>query len=141
MRTLAGQYPAYNQLIPQQFNRDVVVDRKTLLGALDRISIIADQKSNHIIKLVVDSDPDQQQLVISADAQDAGMGTEMIGNVNIVGTRIEIGFNVKYLMESLKAIPTTEIKIRSNTPTSPVVIEPLGGISATHLVMPVQVRS
>lgn len=140
MRTLEGQYPAYNQLIPQRFDREVIVDRKTLLGALDRISIIADQKSNHIIKLVVDSDPDQQ-LVISADAQDAGTGTETIGNVNIDGTRIEIGFNVKYLMESLKAIPTAEVSIRSNTATSPVVIEPLGGISATHLVMPVQVRS
>jgi len=41
----------------------------------------------------------------------------------------------------LKAITTAEVQIRLNTPTSPVTIEPLGGPSATHLVMPVQVRS
>lgn len=139
-RTLEGQYPAYNQLIPRQFDRQVTVERKLLLGALDRISVIADQKSNHIVKFSIDSV--NQTVGISADAQDAGSGRETIDSAQISGEdSIDIAFNVKYLMESLKNLPTTEVQIQMNTPTSPVVIVPLGGAKATHLVMPVQVRS
>jgi DNA polymerase-3 subunit beta len=139
-RTLEGQYPAYNQLIPRQFDRQVTVERKLLLEALDRISVIADQESNHIVKFSIDSV--NQTVTISADAQDAGSGREMIDSAQISGEdSIDIAFNVKYLMESLKNLPTTEVQIQMNTPTSPVVIMPLGGAKATHLVMPVQVRS
>jgi DNA polymerase-3 subunit beta len=110
-----------------------------LLGALDRISVIADQKSNHIVKFSID--PTNQVLTISADVPDAGSGCETIEPVQIAGEAIDIAFNVKYLMESLKNLTTTEVQLQMNTPTSPVVITPLGGAKATHLVMPVTVRS
>jgi len=48
---------------------------------------------------------------------------------------------VKYLMDGLKAIATTEIQIQLNTATSPAIVTPLGSIKMTYLVMPVQVRS
>ena len=138
-RTVEGQYPAYNQLIPQQFDRKITIERKPLLAALDRVSVIADQKSNHLVKFLIN--PDDQSLLISADAQDAGRGQEEINSAQISGEAIEMAFNIKYLMESLKNLTTTEVQIQINTPTSPAVITPLGGSKTTHLVMPVQVRN
>ncbi|MEM6500463.1 MAG: DNA polymerase III subunit beta [Cyanobacteria bacterium P01_C01_bin.89] len=138
-RTLDGQYPAYNQLIPRQFERQVTIDRRSLLGSLERIAVLADQKSNHIVKFEIDET--EQSVSLSADAQDVGSGRETISSVQISGDGLDIAFNVRYLMESLKNLAVTEVQMQLNTPTSPVVVTPLGGTKATHLIMPVQIRS
>ena len=138
-RTLDGQYPAYNQLIPRQFERQVTIDRRSLLGSLERIAVLADQRSNHIVKFEIDDTA--QSVSLSADAQDVGSGRETISSVQISGDGLDIAFNVRYLMESLKNLTVTEVQMQLNTPTSPVVVTPLGGTKATHLIMPVQIRS
>lgn len=138
-RTLDGQYPAYNQLIPRQFERQLTIDRRSLLSSLERIAVLADQKSNHIVKFEIDGDA--QTVSLSADAQDVASGRETLESVQISGEGLDIAFNVRYLMESLKNLAVTEVQMQLNTATSPVVVTPLGGTKATHLVMPVQIRS
>ena len=138
-RTLEGQYPAYQQLIPRHFDRQLTIERRQLLSSLERIAVLADQKSNHIVKFEIDSA--KQSVSLSADAQDVGSGRETLDSVQVSGDDLEIAFNVRYLMESLKNLQSTEVQVQLNTPTSPVVLSPLGGAKATHLVMPVQVRN
>ncbi|AZB71840.2 DNA polymerase III subunit beta [Synechococcus elongatus] len=136
-RTLDGQYPNYGQLIPREFNRNVAVDRKRLLAALDRIAVLADQQNNAIrLKL----DPESNSLALSVDAQDVGSGQEVVP-AEIIGEPLEIAFNVRYLSEGLKALATTDIQIQLNSNTSPVVLSPLGPVKITYLVMPIQLRS
>jgi DNA polymerase-3 subunit beta len=136
-RTLEGKYPAYRQLIPVQFERQVNVERKQLLAALERIAILASQK-NDIVKFTIDSD--NQQLSLSVEAQDVGSGQESIA-AQVSGGNLEIAFNVKYAMESLKNLAANEIQIQLNSATSPVVLNPLSGAKMTHLLMPVQLRN
>lgn len=136
-RLLEGQYPNYRQLIPRQFSRQMTVDRRLFTSSLERIAVLADQK-NSIVKLNLDSAG--QELVLSVDAQDVGSGREAVA-AQISGEDLEIAFNVKYLLEGLKAVNTTEIQMQFNTATSPSILTPLGGLKMTYLVMPVQVRS
>ncbi|MBC7970418.1 MAG: DNA polymerase III subunit beta [Verrucomicrobia bacterium] len=136
-RLLEGQYPNYRQLVPRQFSRQITAERRLLLSALERIAVLADQKNN-IVKLTLDST--NQLLSLSVDAQDVGSGKETIP-AQITGDDLDVAFNVKYLMDGLKAIATTEIQIQLNTATSPAIVTPLGSIKMTYLVMPVQVRS
>lgn len=136
-RTLEGKYPAYRQLIPTQFERQVNVERKQLLAALERMAILASQK-NDIVKFTIDSD--NQQLALSVEAQDVGSGQESIP-AQISGENMEIAFNVKYAMESLKNLAANEIQIQLNSAISPVVLHPLSGAKMTHLLMPVQLRN
>lgn len=136
-RTLDGQYPAYQQLIPKQFQRLMTIDRRKLLSALDRISILADQHHNPV-KFSMDSD--QQQVTLSVDAQDVGSGREVIP-AQITGDNLDIAFNVKYLTEGLKVFTTAEVQLQLNGAVTPVVVTPLGGMKMTYLVMPVQLRS
>ena len=136
-RLLEGQYPNYRQLIPRQFARQATVDRKLFASALERIAVIADQKNN-IVKLNFDATT--QALALSVDAQDVGSGQETIP-VQLSGDSLEVAFNVKYLLDGLKVINTADIKIQLNTSTSPAILEPLGNLKMTYLVMPVQIRS
>lgn len=135
-RTLEGSYPVYRQLIPRQFENQANVDRKGLLGALERIATIADRKNN-IVKFSFDSEA--QQLTLSVDAADVGSGRESLA-AQISGDSLDIAFNVRYVMESLRNLQSTEIQLQLNTPTSPVILTPLGGTKMIHLVMPVQIR-
>lgn len=136
-RTLEGQYPAYRQLIPREFERQVTVERRQFLSTLERIAVLADQKNN-IVKLTIDSAA--QELTLSCEAQEMGSGRESMA-AEIAGEDIEIAFNVKYLMEGLKALPSSEIQMHINQNLSPVIFTPLGGVKMTYLAMPVQLRS
>jgi len=136
-RLLEGQYPNYRQLIPSQFSRQMTCDRKQFTSALERIAVLADQKNN-IVKFNISNTT--QEVVLSVDAPDVGSGRESLP-AQVSGDDLEIAFNVKYLLEGLKAFNTTDIQMQFNTATSPSIVTPLGGMKMTYLVMPVQVRS
>jgi DNA polymerase III subunit beta len=134
-RTLEGKYPDYRLLIPRQFQRQITIDRKQLLSALERIGILAD--TTNLVKFSIDAS--NSSIALSVEAQDRGNGRELL-TAQISGTDLDIAFNIKYLMDGLKTLPTAEITINLNGPLEPVILKPLGGIEMTYLVMPVQLR-
>jgi len=135
-RKLEGAYPAYDQLIPKQFSKQVSLERKRLLSSLDLVAVLADQQNN-VIKFSIDSE--NQQLSLSVDAKEVGSAKESIP-AQITGDSIDIAFNVKYLMDGLKAFRGNEIQMQLNEPAQPVIFTPLGELKMTYLVMPVQLR-
>jgi len=135
-RKLDGEYPAYDQLIPQQFSKQVTLERKRLLASLELVAVLADQKNN-VVKFSLDSD--NQQLSLSVDAKEVGSAQESIP-AQITGESIDIAFNVKYLMDGLKAFKGNEIQMQLNEATEPIIFTPLSELKMTYLVMPVQLR-
>ncbi|MBD1916837.1 MULTISPECIES: DNA polymerase III subunit beta [Cyanophyceae] len=135
-RLLEGQYPNYRQLLPKQFARQVTVDRKGLMASLERIAVLASQK-NDIIKITLN--PGDQSIALSVEAQEVGSGHEELP-AQVSGDELDIAFNVRYLLDGLKAFDTTEVQMQCNAATSPAVFVPLGETKITYLVMPVQIR-
>lgn len=136
-RLLEGQYPNYRKLIPNQFERQLTVDRKQLIAALERIAVLADQRNN-IVKLSLLNS--EQSLALSVEAQEVGSGREVLP-AQVTGEDLDIAFNVRYLLDGLKVLPSTEIQVQCNSATSPSILVPLSGLKMTYLVMPVQIRS
>ena len=137
-RTLEGTYPNYGQLIPDGFNRTLALDRRGLIDALERIAVLADQHNN-VVKF--SSQPDEGVVQISADAQDVGSGSESLP-ASLTGDAIQIAFNVRYVLDGLKAMGSDRVVLHCNAPTTPAVLKPEGDSEAfTYLVMPVQIRS
>ena len=73
------------------------------------------------------------------NAQDVGNGRELL-SAQISGESLDIAFNIKYLMDGIKAIGTSEIQMQLNAALSPVILTPVGGLKMTYLIMPVQIR-
>ena len=137
-RTLEGTYPNYGQLIPDGFTRTFGMDRRALIAALERIAVLADQHNN-VVKF--SSQPEDGVVQISADAQDVGSGSESLP-ANLEGDAMQIAFNVRYLLDGLKAMGTDRIVLHCNAPTTPAVLRSDEAPEAfTYLVMPVQIRS
>ena len=133
---IPGDYPAYEQLIPQSFTREMIVDRKRLLSSLELVAVLA--QKNNLVKFSINND--LGELTVSADAQDIGNAKQSLP-AEIIGEDIEIAFNIKYLMDGLKALSAPEIKMQLNQGHQPVIFSPLGGLDMTYLVMPVQLRN
>ncbi|WP_072619599.1 DNA polymerase III subunit beta [Spirulina major] len=136
-RKLEGAYPAYRQLLPTQFSNQVTVDRRKFQSALERIAVLADSRNN-VVRCTIDQG--RQQVQLSVESQDVGSGRESMDATVSSDTPKEIAFNVKYLMDGLKALSSSEITIHLNSATQPVIFTPLSGLKMTYLAMPVQLR-
>lgn len=136
-RLLEGQYPNYNQLIPRQFERQITLERQLFISALERVAVLAAQKNN-VIKLSLNSA--QQSVQLSAEAPQFGSGEESV-SAQISGDDLDVAFNVKYLIDGLKAMSCAEVQIQLNSATSPAIIRPLVGANMTYLIMPIQIRA
>ena len=136
-RTLEGTYPNYSQLIPDSFSKVFKFNRNSFIESLERIAVLADQQSS-VVKINLNDD---RYASISADAQDIGNAEELLP-VTYSGEKLEIAFNVKYLLEGLRVISSENVLLKCNLSTTPAVLVPDDNITSfTYLVMPVQVRS
>jgi len=136
-RTLEGNYPNYSQLIPDSFSKIFKFDKNSFIESLERIAVLADQQSS-VVKITLNDD---KFASISADAQDIGSAEELLP-VTYSGEKLEIAFNVKYLLEGLRVIVSDNVLLKCNLSTTPAVLVPDDNITSfTYLVMPVQVRS
>ena len=60
----------------------------------------------------------------------------------IEGDEVQIAFNVRYVLDGLKAMDGDRIVLSCNAPTTPAILSPEDdGSGLTYLVMPVQIRS
>ncbi len=138
-RTLEGTYPNYRQLIPDSFSRTIDLDRRSFISALERIAVLADQHNN-VVRIA--TEPATGLVQISADAQDVGSGSESLA-AEINGDAVQIAFNVRYVLDGLKAMDCDRVRLSCNAPTTPAILTPANDDhpGLTYLVMPVQIRS
>ena len=137
-RTLEGTYPNYRQLIPDGFSRTIDLDRRAFISALERIAVLADQHNN-VVRIA--TEPATGLVQISADAQDVGSGSESLP-AEINGDAVQIAFNVRYVLDGLKAMDCDRVRLSCNAPTTPAILTPSNDDPGlTYLVMPVQIRS
>lgn len=134
-RKLDGAYPAYPQLIPKQFARLVTVDRRRLISGLERVAVLADQKNNLVI---LDVEGDRLSLEVSG--ADVGNGRDLM-SCELTGDQFRIAFNINYLLNGLKVLPTQSVTLQCNEPNQPAIAVPVGGSKMLYLVMPVQIAN
>lgn len=134
-RTIDDTYPDYRKLLPGSFEHHVTIDRRGLIAALERVAVLADQH-NSVVKLTIRD----AQLTIRAEIQDVGSGAETLAIKS--ASDADVAFNVRYLLDGLKVLPTTQVMLSMNAPTTPAILQPVDGDTLqTYLIMPVQVRT
>ena len=109
-------YPNYRQVIPAKYREKVEIDRKLLLDALDRASVMTMEESSST-RLTFDSN----QLLVSSVAADIGEAKDIVP-IKYSGEKIEIVFNPSYVKDPLKAIDEDEITIELTSGSTPAEI-------------------
>ena len=117
IRLIAREYPKYQTVIPAKTTNRFHIDRNAVLNAVKRIKILSNEKNNGI-KLNVQPG----QLIISTNHPALGQAVETLP-INFDGKGTEIGFNAKYLIETLSVLNEGDVTIEFNNELSPVVIK------------------
>lgn len=129
-----GQYPQYNQLIPQSFPKEAKINVQKMISALERVSTMVNEKTS-----IVKFEFTQGLLNLKADTPETGNSQDEI-EITYNGEDMVIAFNYKYLLECFKNIDSEDFIICMNTSLSATVIKPDNEEDFIYLVMPVQIR-
>lgn len=127
-----GQFPPYEQVIPKDNERVVVVGRDGLLEALRRVSIMASDKTWGI-RLALE----KGRLSIEADNPDLGNAREKL-EVDYKGPALQVGFNARYFIELLTEMGTPEVKLELAGELDPAVVRPADGSDYLGVIMPMR---
>ncbi|MCQ2738983.1 MAG: DNA polymerase III subunit beta [bacterium] len=134
-KLMQGQFPKYNQLVPQTFPKEAVINKFDLISALERVAVMVNEK-NSIVKFEFADN----ELKLSGTSPEAGNSQDKI-DVKYMNEPLAIAFNYKFVLEFLKIAESEEITVKLNTPLSATVFAPNSDEDYIYLVMPVQLRS
>lgn len=136
-RLIEGQYPNYEQVIPKDNPRELIMTRTDVIEAVDIVASHADSNTQQIRFSLRDG-----KFSVSSATADFGAGEQSV-EAEYKGENMEIGYNAKYLLQILRSIPTEQVTFRLKTALSAGVIEPVGALAQTDedmlcLIMPLR---
>jgi len=136
-RLIDGQFPNYQQVLPQAHTTRAVLEREELLKALRPAAFIASNAAN-IVKLQIGGNG-EGEVTVSANAEigDYEGGVE----ASLEGDGTTIAFNARYLADVLQYVDAEQFALELNGPLSPGVFKPVGDDKYVHVVMPVRTTS
>lgn len=133
-RLLEGDYIDYKKIIPSEFKTSVKTDVRSILNAVERVS------------LIITSEVNKAPIVMSIKTGEIEMNCEtQAGNVEEIipvetkGEGFEIGFNNKYLLDALRAATSENIVIDLIGSVNPCLITPEEGDDFKFIVLPVRI--
>ena len=121
-RTIDSEYIDYNKIIPRENHIIVNVDRDRLYSGLERANIIAEEKIAGSGRSFVKINIDNGYINLTSSSVNGGVSDEL--RCAQEGEAIEIGFNCRYLLNSIKVIESDNLTITLKSATSAITIEP-----------------
>ncbi|MEQ8244974.1 DNA polymerase III subunit beta [Fulvivirga sp.] len=138
-RLIDERFPDYENVIPQQNENKMTIDRSEFLSSLKRIAIYAN-KTTHQVRLKITG----SELQISAEDLDFANEANERLSCEHDGGDIEIGFNAKFLIEMLSNLDAKKINLHLSEPNKAGLLTPIDkddNEDILMLVMPVMLNN
>jgi DNA polymerase-3 subunit beta len=138
-RLIDERFPDYENVIPQQNDNKMTIDKGEFLSSLKRIAIYAN-KTTHQVRLKITG----SELQISAEDLDFANEANERLSCEHDGSDIEIGFNAKFLIEMLSNLNAKKIELHLSEPNKAGLLTPIekdDNEDILMLVMPVMLNN
>lgn len=132
-KVIEGKFPDYNKVIPSHYNNHVVLDRLTLLHAMQRASILSNEKFRGVRMVLTQN----SMRVICNNTEQEEAEEEL--EINYASEPLDIGFNVTYLLDVLNNINTKEVDCSFGDANSSCLITVPGDDRFKYVVMPMRI--
>jgi DNA polymerase-3 subunit beta len=129
-RRIDGQFPNYRQLLPEQFEHELLLPREEVLDVVRRVSLMAQRNSPLRLRFA------EGELTVSAVTQDVGEARESLP-APFSAEPLEIGFNAEFLRDGLESVDAETIKFKLISPLRPAVLEGETD-DYVYLIMPIR---
>lgn len=136
-RLLEGSFVDYKQLLNTSLSKEAKIDRKSLVNALERVSLLATEDKARLVKMNF-----SQDTIEFKSNSEIGRGYEKI-MADYKDEDLMIAFNNRYILDGVKAIKTDEIDMTLESPVSPAILRPRAedAVDYSYLVLPVKLKS
>jgi DNA polymerase-3 subunit beta len=134
-RLMEGEFIKYKEILPKDNKTKIKVRRTAMMESVERASIIVREGKNSFIRFSLEDG----ELIISSRAEE-GTVRETV-SIEKNGENMEIGFNARYMTDTLKAIQDEEIIMDFNTSISPCLVKPIEGDYYEYLILPVRLST
>ncbi|HDZ77034.1 MAG TPA: DNA polymerase III subunit beta [Candidatus Omnitrophica bacterium] len=128
-RLIEGEFPNYQQVIPQPVDTKIKIDKGDFLLALKRASLLS-TPDYQAVKLEVF----KNKMVVSKSTPDIGESKEEI-DIEYGAKELAAGFNPNYLIDVLKNLKSEDIEIELTDSEKPCVIRQEGYV---YVVLPMR---
>lgn len=135
-RLLEGDFLDWRRVVPTSNPIRLTARVSAITSSIERVGLIISEKLKSPVRCRFGQDQaDFQTLTTIGSAHD-------VCGVAGDGKDLEIGFNCRYLLEALRAVPDQEVTLELSNGLSPIVMTPCDGSgSYSYMVLPVRLKA
>jgi DNA polymerase-3 subunit beta len=127
-----GVFPNYDQVIPKNYEKEVVAEIEPFTVATKRAQVMTTDRYN-LVKYEIS----EGKMVVTTNCPEVGeLRDEM--SVEYSGDSLEVGFNPQFMLDALKVIEEDKVRIQLKDAQSSGLIIPDGNENYLYVVMPVR---
>jgi DNA polymerase III subunit beta len=128
-----AEYPDYKRVVPKDKGTLVELDRGQVLHALRRMSVMASERYSGVrIRFLAN------KMVLNSINPDVGEASDEI-EIQYQDGEIEVGFNVRYLLESIEAVDEEQFTLEIRSGLRPAIVKPAKDSGYMCIVMPLKI--
>ena len=133
-RTISGEYPDYQQIVPKKFSTTATVDIASIVRYIKTAGLFSRGEINDINLEFI---PQHDKIIISSSASQIGQNQSEIP-AKIEGEKNMVTFNYRYLLDSLNNLADDQAIIKMIDNNNPVMICPKKEQRYFSIIMPIK---
>ena len=134
-RILEGEFLDWRRVLPQNNPVKLVGNVSRLTYSIERVGLVISEKLKSPVRCKFGDNAAELRTVSTiGEAYDV---CPIAGD----GKDLEIGFNCKYLLDALRAVPDSECTLEMINGLSPIVLNPTEGNRYSYMVLPVRLKA
>ena len=135
-RLLEGDFLDWRRVVPTNCPVKLVAHVSDLASSVDRVGLIVSEKYKSPVRCVFSHNELLMRTNTTIGA--AEDKCSLAGD----GKELEIGFNVRYLADALKVIPSEEVTLELTNGLSPIVLTPVDDkTDFAYMILPVRIKN
>ena len=135
-RLLEGEFLDWRRVVPTNCPVKLVAHVSDLSSSVERVGLIVSEKYKSPVRCVFGRNE-----LLMRTATTIGAAEDKCAIAGD-GKELEIGFNVRYLSDALKVIPSEEVTLELTNGLSPIVLTPVDDkFDFAYMVLPVRIKN
>ena len=134
-RLLDGDFLEWKKVVPTNCPVKLVAHVSDLCSSIERVGLIVSEKFKSPVRCVF-----SDQVLLLRTNTTIGAAEDQCAIAGD-GKELEIGFNVRYLADALRAVPSDEVCLELTNGLSPIVLTPVDDkMDFAYMVLPVRLK-
>ena len=135
-RLLEGEFLDWRRVVPTNCPIKLTANVSALTSSIERVGLIVSEKYKSPVRCVF-----SDQVVLLKTNTTIGAAEDRCSLAGD-GKELEIGFNVRYLCDALRAVPSEEVVLELTNGLSPIVLTPVDDKQDfSYMVLPVRITT